>query len=301
MKNYFKIMIESKNRIRYAEECLAEKFVGVDYGVHTDLTSNLSDELIAFKNKVIPLYFIDHGVKSKVPDQKVETLWRFCKEIQKGDVVVCPNGRGVLYFGEVISDYFYKPEGILPHRRAVNWYPATFKRVKISPEMKESLKSKSIMITQHAEEIEKYIREREYEVLPMAPSSEKHLEDFLVENWRHTELGADYDVLEEDGEIVGQQYPTNTGPIDILAISKDKKELLVVELKKGKASDSVVGQVQRYMGYVRKQIAEKDQMVKGIIIASEDDKRIRSALLVTQNIEFWRYHITIKLTKDSNV
>ena len=32
--------------------------------------------------------------------------------------------------------------------------------------------------------------------------------------------------------MVGRQYPNDTGPIDILAISKDKKELLVVELKK---------------------------------------------------------------------
>ena len=31
---------------------------------------------------------------------------------------------------------------------------------------------------------------------------------------------------------------------------KDKKTLLVVELKKGRVSDNVVGQIQRYMGYV---------------------------------------------------
>jgi len=37
--------------------------------------------------------------------------------------------------------------------------------------------------------------------------------------------------------------------IDILAVSKDQKELLVVELKKGRASDVVVGQIQRYMGF----------------------------------------------------
>jgi restriction system protein len=32
------------------------------------------------------------------------------------------------------------------------------------------------------------------------------------------------------------------------AIKKDKSQLLVVELKKGRASDAVVGQVLRYMG-----------------------------------------------------
>jgi hypothetical protein len=39
------------------------------------------------------------------------------------------------------------------------------------------------------------------------------------------------DIYEEYGELVGQQYPSDTGPIDILAVSKDKRELLVVELK----------------------------------------------------------------------
>jgi restriction system protein len=124
---------------------------------------------------------------------------------------------------------------------------------------------------------------------------EKHLEDFLVQNWKQTELGKQYDIYEEEGELVGQQYQSDTGPIDILAISKDKKEILVVELKKGRASDSVVGQVQRYMGYVLEELAEENQMVKGAIIAQEDDIRIRRALLVAKNIEFYRYQVSFKL------
>jgi restriction system protein len=127
---------------------------------------------------------------------------------------------------------------------------------------------------------------------------EKHLEDFLVANWAQTELGKRYDIFEEDGDKVGQQYPSDTGPIDILAISKDKKELLVVELKKGKASDSVVGQIQRYMGYVQEELAESNQIVKGIIIALEDDIRIRRALAVTKNIEFYRYQVSFRLVKN---
>ena len=126
---------------------------------------------------------------------------------------------------------------------------------------------------------------------------EKHLEDFLVKNWNQTHLGKDYDIFEDDGELVGQQYPSDTGPIDILAVSKDKKELLVVELKKGRASDSVIGQIQRYMGYVLEELAEEGQVVKGIIIALEDDLRIRRALAVTSNIEFYRYQVSFNLFK----
>ena len=61
---------------------------------------------------------------------------------------------------------------------------------------------------------------------PSVFALEKHLEDFLVQNWKSTELGKKYDIYEEGGESVGQQYPSDTGPIDILAISKDKKEIL---------------------------------------------------------------------------
>ena len=66
-----------------------------------------------------------------------------------------------------------------------------------------------------------------------------------IQNWDKTELGKKYDIYEEDGEIVGQQFPADTGNMDILTISKDRSELLVVELKKGRAPDSVVGQIQR--------------------------------------------------------
>jgi restriction system protein len=88
---------------------------------------------------------------------------------------------------------------------------------------------------------------------------EKHLEDFLVKNWAQTDLGRDYDIFAEDGELVGQQYPTDTGPIDVLAIQKrQKRAMLVVELKRGRASDVVVGQALRYMGFVKEELAEPE-------------------------------------------
>lgn len=126
---------------------------------------------------------------------------------------------------------------------------------------------------------------------------EKHLEDFLVQNWTQTELGKEFDIYDEDGEMVGQQYPTDTGPVDILAISKDKKRLLVVELKKSRASDAVVGQVLRYMGYVQEELAEEEQAVTGVIIALEDDQRIRRALAIVPSISFYRYQVSFKLLK----
>ena len=126
---------------------------------------------------------------------------------------------------------------------------------------------------------------------------ERHLEDFLVKNWKKTTLGKKYNIYEIDGEIVGQQFPSDTGPIDILALSKDKKTFLVVELKKGRVSDNVVGQIQRYMGYVKQDLAEKNQEVKGVIIGFEDDVKIQRALSVANNIDFYKYKVDFKLYK----
>ena len=132
---------------------------------------------------------------------------------------------------------------------------------------------------------------------PTVFALEKHLEDFLVKNWKHTDIGKKYDIFEDNGEIVGEQYPSDTGPIDILAVSKDKKTLLVIELKRGRTSDVVVGQIHRYMGYVKEELAEPNQEVKGIIIGLEADTRLKRALSVCTNIEFYRYQIDFKLFK----
>ena len=78
---------------------------------------------------------------------------------------------------------------------------------------------------------------------------------------------------------------------------KDKSELLVVELKRGKASDVVVGQVLRYMGFVKEDLAESHWVGRGAIIALEYDLRLRRALAVTPSIQFFRYQISFKLLK----
>jgi restriction system protein len=44
---------------------------------------------------------------------------------------------------------------------------------------------------------------------PTAFAMEMHLENFLVQNWGHTDRGKEYDVFEEDGELVGKQYTTD--------------------------------------------------------------------------------------------
>jgi restriction system protein len=229
------------------------------------------------------------------------------KGIQTGDVVLCPDGAGKYRVGEVSGGYYYEPGKVLFHRRPVNWLNLAIDRVAMSEALRNSTGSIGTVsnITQHREELEKLIggvavpRLISTDTTVEDPSSfalEEHLEDFLVKNWPNTELGKDYDIYEEDG-VKAQQYQTDTGPLDILAISKDKKRLLVLELKKGRASDAVVGQTLRYMSYVNDELAEEGQTVLGVIIAHEDDQRIRRALTMTPNISFYRYQVSFKLVK----
>lgn len=308
MKSYFRVILGAKSI--YAKECYDGNFIGASYGINQDLTKELPDNWRDFNAKYRDIYMELRPGKTRVAaGLACGMLWTICKGIKRGDVVICPDGQGSYYVGEVISDYQFQSNTNLPHRRMVKWLPAIIERASMSQELKNSTGSTgtSANISQYAEEVEKLIGNVRPPTIvsndstvedPSVFALEKHLEDFLVLNWKQTELGKEYDIYEEDGELVGQQYPSDTGPIDILAISKDKKTLLVVELKKGRVSDNVIGQIQRYMGYVKDELAESNQNVRGILIALEDDIRLRRALSVTVNIDFYRYQVNFKLFKN---
>jgi hypothetical protein len=125
---------------------------------------------------------------------------------------------------------------------------------------------------------------------------EEHLEEFLVFNWEKTPLGARYDLLVEDGDIVGQQYRTPVGRVDILAREKGTGNWLIVELKKGASSDVVVGQVLRYIGWVQEHLAEEPECVNGMIIAGEVDEKLKYALKALPHVDLQTYVVSFQLT-----
>ena len=309
MKNYYRVMLGRGSA--HAEECFTGNFIGTDFDVNQDLTGKLPDDWRTFNKEFIPIFLSARPNKTKIgAGLACGALWTVSKGILKEDVVLCPDGTGRYRIGEVSGPYYYAPGGILPHRRPVRWLSQIIDRADMSDELRNSAGSigtvSNLSRAGFREEIEKLIGGPPSPAListdptvedASAFALEKHLEDFLVENWAQTDLGRDYDIYREDGEPVGQQYQTDTGPLDILAISKDKKRLLVVELKKGRASDSVVGQTLRYMSYVQEELAEPGQTVHGAIIAHEDDQRIRRALAMTSNIGFYRYEISFRLVK----
>ena len=71
----------------------------------------------------------------------------------------------------------------------------------------------------------------------------------------------------------------------------------MIELKKDRTSDDVVGQIARYMGWVQKNKAN-GASVRGIIIANESDARLTYALTQIPNVELLLYKVDFTLSKD---
>lgn len=302
-RRFWKVMLGAKSS--HAAVCRSEGFVGTDFGVKDDLTGRLPDTFRQFNKEWVP-YFVDRKPeKGKVSaGLRAGQLWTVSRGLALGDIILSSTGKpGELWAGEVAGDYYFEPAGPLPHRRPVKWFPGVIHREELTASLRASLGFGATVceLSHHAEEIESAINldsdGDEPTSDPAVFALEAILEEFLVTNWAKTSLGDDYEIVSDNGELIGRQYPTDTGPMDILAISKDGKTLLVVELKRDKASDKVVGQIQRYMGYVIDEVATPDQNVRGVIIALEDDIRIRRALRVTLNIDFYRYEVTFRLNR----
>jgi hypothetical protein len=115
-------------------------------------------------------------------------------------------------------------------------------------------------------------------------SIENDLRDFLADN---------VFVIQKGLSLVGKEYDTKeAGRIDLLC--KDKKgAYVVVELKKGRKSDEVVGQTLRYVGWVEKKFGSK---ARGIVIVNEPDQRLDYALAPLRNlIELKFYKVSFEL------
>lgn len=302
-KLFFRVMAGKKSV--YFTDCFENNYIGVNFGIKEDLTDNLPENWKEFNKNYIPKFLESNPGKAKVTaGLACAAIHTLCKSLKMGDYVVTPDGTGKYYVGKIISEYKYMPEKPLIHCREVAWQSTTIDRSEMSDELRNSTGAINTVsnITKHSSELNEFLEDgtgvlisTDDEIEDVSNFAlESHLEDFLVKNWDSTELAKKYDIYEDD-EVFGQQFNTDTGPIDILAISKDKKELLVIELKKGKASDTVVGQVQRYMGYIKDEFLEENQTVKGAIIALEDDLRIKRALSVTSDIDFFRYKVNFQL------
>ena len=124
---------------------------------------------------------------------------------------------------------------------------------------------------------------------------ERDLQNYLVKNLESIESGLK--LYNQDG-ITGVEFPVGGRRIDILAVD-NQGDLVVIELKVSKGHDKVIGQILRYMGWIKLNLAEDEQKVRGIIIAKDISNDLRLACSVTQDITLKEYSITFSLDKVS--
>ena len=122
---------------------------------------------------------------------------------------------------------------------------------------------------------------------------EKDLQNFLAKNLSLIEPGL---ILYMEEDITGIEFPVGNRFIDILATDKDNN-YVVIELKVSRGYDRVVGQILRYMAWIRKNHAEENQKVRGIIIAREISDDLLLACSETKNVELYEYNLSVSLNK----
>jgi hypothetical protein len=125
---------------------------------------------------------------------------------------------------------------------------------------------------------------------------EGHLRDFIAANIGNIKLhGLKLRVYVDSNGRDGVEYPTDVGPIDVLAKDSDGG-FVVFELKLGRGPDRAVGQALRYMGWVNKHLTA-GKRVLGVIVAHEIDEKLKYAVSVAPNITVFEYKLRFELSQ----
>lgn len=129
--------------------------------------------------------------------------------------------------------------------------------------------------------------------------TEKAVEEHLERHWSGTEfarMGIELSTVDAHG-LPGRQVLTPRNTIDLLGYRKAGREWWVFELKKGRTSDAVVGQVGRYMGWVTQFHARPREQVRGAIIVGRTDENLRSAVLSNDRLSLWQYDQALEVRR----
>ena len=125
---------------------------------------------------------------------------------------------------------------------------------------------------------------------------EWQLRDFISHNIESLKLEGKSLRLDVDPQgRDGVEYPTEVGPIDILALDSDDA-FVIFELKRGRVADRAIGQISRYMGWIKKNL-EHGKVVKGVIVAKSISSNLRHAIVAVPNISLFEYEVAFSLNQ----
>ncbi|WP_157763313.1 endonuclease NucS domain-containing protein [Pseudomonas citronellolis] len=121
---------------------------------------------------------------------------------------------------------------------------------------------------------------------------EAHLRDYLAKKLPKLPGHDSPLILYRTEDRDGVEFQTDVGPIDILATGNG--DFYVLELKVGRGPDAALGQILRYMGWVKEHLAG-DKNVHGIIIASDIGQKLRYAATQVPNVRLMEYDLAVTL------
>ncbi|MBT4334272.1 DUF91 domain-containing protein, partial [archaeon] len=126
-----------------------------------------------------------------------------------------------------------------------------------------------------------------------------HYQSLIHRNFKHL-FKDEYSYYDEEyqNENSGHFNTLEVGILDFLVKDKENN-LVVIELKRD-STDKTLGQILRYMGWVKANLCKKDQKIKGIIIAETKDNRLGYALKIIDNVEFKKMKLNVEITDDDN-
>lgn len=120
------------------------------------------------------------------------------------------------------------------------------------------------------------------------------LRDFFAANLSNFQINGKRLSLYTDVQgKTGVEYPTEAGPIDILAVD-ESGDFVVIEMKLSKGVDATMGQICRYVGWMKRNLG-KGKKVIGAIVAKKIDDKLKFATYATPDIIALEYNVDFSM------
>jgi len=234
------------------------------------------------------------------------SMRNFWHNIAVGDIVIARRGtKRIAGVGTVVKTAFYNEKmGYERVGKLTNDYYSNFIGVQWSSDIRDIEFENPVFSFQTIYEIpenkyKSFVKGKQVEIEEEVVEQtefvmEKYLEEFIVTNFDTIFKGKLKLYRDPEGNIA-RQYPTEIGTIDIIAEEPAASTLIVIELKKGRESDKVLGQTLRYMGWVNENLKGESQKVRGMIICKAPDAKLLFALKMVSDIELKYYTINFRL------
>ena len=124
---------------KYYEECIKENYIGINYNINVDLFDSLELSKKEFSKKFLSVYQKNNPEKSKKAGElAVSTIYKVCKEVKIGDIILASNGKSGYKVGIIAQNYEYISSKNLIHTRKINWTDKTIARDSMSENLKNS-------------------------------------------------------------------------------------------------------------------------------------------------------------------